>query len=242
MSIRGCTEIACSCRSGNDKHSVPAGIPANSPAPQLPPNPLRYDAAGAPGEAMDAATQITQLLKQAESGDAASLAAVFESLYPELRRLAAARLRGAGHTITPTVLVHEFYLRLSEGQGLSLSSRRHFFAAAAKAMRWIVVDQARRRGADKRGGGLQAVTLSERMAAAPDDAEILALHEGLEVLDRIDPRRREVVELRYFVGLEFSEVAELLECSERTAKRDWARARALLHALLADAASGDGAW
>lgn len=210
--------------------------PPIPPAP-IPGNPLRYDAPGAQGrEAMDAA-QITQLLKQAESGDAASLAAVFESLYPELRRLAAARLRGGGHTLSPTVLVHEFYLRLSDGQGLSLHSRRHFFAAAAKAMRWIVVDQARRRSADKRGGGSSAVTLSERMTAVPDDGEVLALHEGLEVLDRIDPRRREVVELRYFVGLEFSEVAELLECSERTAKRDWARARAFLHALLADAAT-----
>lgn len=183
---------------------------------------------------MDAATQITQLLKRAESGDAQSLAAVFQSLYPELRRLAAARLRGGGHTITPTVLVHEFYLRLSDGQALSLSSRRHFFAAAAKAMRWIVVDQARRRNADKRGGGQHPVTLSERLVAAPQDEEVLALHEGLEVLDELNQRQREVVELRYFIGLEFSEVAELLGCSERTAKREWERARAFLHALLAE--------
>ena len=183
---------------------------------------------------MHAEAEITQLLQQAESGDPASLAAVFESLYPELRRLAASRLQGGAHTITPTVLVHEFYLRISGGEGMSLASRRHFFAAAAKAMRWIVVDQARRRNAEKRGGGLNAVTLSERLAAAPQDEEVLALHDGLDVLDQLNPRQREVVELRYFIGLEFSEVAELLDCSERTAKREWERARAFLHALLAE--------
>ena len=187
---------------------------------------------------MGSDAQITQLLRQAESGDRASLAEVFESLYPELRRLAAARLRGAGHTITPTVLVHEFYLRLGDGQGLSLQNRRHFFAAAAKAMRWIMVDHARRSHAEKRGGGMVAVTLTERLAEMPVDEEVLALHESLDVLDRLDPRRRELVELRYFIGLEFSEVAELLGCSERTAKREWARARALLHAMLSEQQPG----
>lgn len=184
-------------------------------------------------QAGQAGVEITQLLRQAESGDPASLAAVFESLYPELRRLAASRLRGGANTITPTVLVHEFFLRLDGGERLSLNSRRHFFAAAAKAMRWIVVDQARRRNAEKRGGGLAAITLSERLAAMPADEEVLALHESLELLDQLNPRRREVVELRYFIGLEFSEVAALLGCSERTAKREWAQARAFLHALLA---------
>lgn len=183
---------------------------------------------------MGSEAQITLLLRQAESGNPASMATVFQALYPELRRLAAARLRGGNHTITPTVLVHEFYLRLGEGAGLSLQSRRHFFAAAAKAMRWIIVDQARRRHADKRGGGMAAVTLTERLAAVPEDAEVLALHDCLDVLDHLDPRRREVVELRFFVGLEFSEVAELLGCSERTAKREWARARAFLHAMLSE--------
>ena len=183
-------------------------------------------------QAGQAGVEITQLLQQAESGDPASLAAVFESLYPELRRLAASRLHGSAHTITPTVLVHEFYLRLNGGERLSLNSRRHFFAAAAKAMRWIVVDQARRRNADKRGGGIAAITLSERLSAASQDDEVIALNDGLEALDQLNPRRREVVELRYFVGLQFSEVAALLGCSERTAKREWAQARAFLHALL----------
>lgn len=187
---------------------------------------------------MDAVAEITQLLHRAEQGDDASLDAVFRALYPELRQLAAARLRGHQDTLSPTVLVNEFYLRLHEGGPLSLNSRRHFFAAAAKAMRWIIVDQARRRNADKRGGGVAAVTLTERLAAMPEDAEVLALHDCLDVLDRLDPRRREVVELRYFVGLEFSEVAELLGCSERTAKREWARARAFLHAMLSEQQQG----
>jgi RNA polymerase sigma factor (TIGR02999 family) len=178
--------------------------------------------------------EITQLLKQAEAGEPERLSAVFEALYPELRRLAASRLRGNDSTYSPTALVNEFYLRLNAGEPLSLSSRRHFFAAAAKAMRWIVVDHARRRHADKRGGGVHAVTLSEQLAAGTDSAEVLALHDGLEALDQVNPRQREVVELRYFIGLEFSAVAELLECSERTAKREWERARAFLYAQLVE--------
>lgn len=178
--------------------------------------------------------EITELLKQAEAGEPQRLAAVFEALYPELRRLAASRLRGNDSTYSPTALVNEFYLRLNAGEPLSLASRRHFFAAAAKAMRWIVVDHARRGHAEKRGGGVGPVTLSERIAATTDSNEVLALHDGLEALDQVNPRQREVVELRYFIGLEFAEVAELLECSERTAKREWERARAFLYAQLAE--------
>jgi len=176
--------------------------------------------------------EITRLLRQVEGGDEAAMSAVFEKLYPQLRQLAASRLRGNQGTLTPTALVSEFYLRLSGATPLSLESRRHFFAAAAKAMRWIVVDQARRRSAGKRGDGKAPITLSERLSAAGQDEEVLALHEAMEALDEISPRRREVVEMRYFVGLEFSEVAELLGISERTAKREWAHARAFLHALL----------
>lgn len=178
--------------------------------------------------------EITKLLRQAEAGEPQRLAAVVEALYPELRRLAAARLRGHESTFTPTALVNEFYLRLGAGGPLSLVDRRHFFAAAAKAMRWIVVDHARRRHAEKRGGGISPVTLSERLVAGAESAEVLALHEGLEALDQVNPRQREVVELRYFIGLEFAEVAELLACSERTAKREWERARAFLYAQLAE--------
>lgn len=183
---------------------------------------------------MHALADITQLLHRAEHGDDASLDAVFNALYPELRQLAAARLRGTGDMLSPTVLVNEFYLRLHDGGSLSLTSRRHFFAAAAKAMRWIIVDQARRRSASKRGGGMAEVTLTERLSGKSQGEEVLALHEALDALDAISPRRREIVELRYFGGFEFHEVAELLGCSERTAKREWAHARAFLHVWLAE--------
>lgn len=183
---------------------------------------------------MDGEQDITSLLRQAASGDPQRLAAVFEALYPELRRLARARLNDEEATLTPTALVNEVYLRLNAGEPLSLTDRKHFFAAAAKAMRWIVVDQARQKMADKRGGGQAAITLSERLAADTESAEVLALHDGLASLDQIHPRQREVVELRYFVGLEFSDVAELLACSESTVKRDWRRARAFLYAHMVE--------
>ncbi|HET6397609.1 MAG TPA: ECF-type sigma factor, partial [Pseudoxanthomonas sp.] len=142
---------------------------------------------------------------------------------------------GAERTLTPTVLVNELYLRLATGGLPELADRRHFYVAAAQAMRWILVDHARRGAADKRGGGLAAVTLDEHLldAGAQADTQVLALHEGLEALEEVNPQQRQVVELRYFAGLGFAEIAELLGCSERTAKREWERARAFLHSLLA---------
>lgn len=179
-------------------------------------------------------SEITQLLVQARAGQPQQLTAVFEALYPELRRLAASRVGPAESTFTPTVLVHEFYLRLA-GESLTVVDRRHFFAAAAQAMRWILVDHARRRNADKRGGGMVAVTLEDHLAQADGPAvDVLALHEGLDALEEINTEQREVVELHYFAGLGFAEIAALLGCSERTAHRHWERARAFLHALLVE--------
>ncbi|NZA24980.1 sigma-70 family RNA polymerase sigma factor [Luteimonas sp. SJ-92] len=175
---------------------------------------------------------ITQLLVQARAGDPERLSAVFEQLYPELRRLAASRLAGGEHTVTPTVLVHELYLRATTGEPLSVTDRHHFFAAAAKAMRWILVDHARRRQSEKRGGGQVAVTLTEGLPMDAASDQVLALHEGLEALGELQQRQREVVELHYFAGLEFAEIAELLGISTRTARREWERARAFLYALL----------
>lgn len=177
--------------------------------------------------------EITELLMQARAGEPARLSQVFELLYPELRRLAASRLGGGERTLTPTVLVHELFLRCSAGQELSVADRRHFFAAAAQAMRWILVDHARRSGAGKRGNGQAAITLDEGLAAAETaDTDVLALYEGLDALEQINPQQRQVVELHYFAGLGFAEIAELLEISERTAHREWDRARAFLHSLL----------
>ncbi len=178
--------------------------------------------------------EITRLLAQARAGEPERLSVVFESLYPELRRLAASRLSAGERTLSPTVLVHELYLHATSGEPLSATDRRHFFVTAAKAMRWIVIDHARRRASDKRGGGWAAVTFTAELAVAADipEPQVLELHEGLESLGEINPRQREVVELHYFAGLEFSEIAGLLECSQRTVYREWERARAFLHAQL----------
>lgn len=180
-------------------------------------------------------TDITQLLADARNGEPERLGAVFEALYPELRRMARSRLRGHDATLSPTVLVHELFLRVTGSNNLRLADRRHFFAAAAQALRWIMVENARSGSAQKRGSGLAHVELDDQFPAAPvADTAILALHEGLEALDAISTQRRQVVELRYFGGLEFAEVATLLGISERTAQREWERARAFLQAFLDD--------
>ncbi|MGY1458785.1 MULTISPECIES: ECF-type sigma factor [unclassified Luteimonas] len=186
--------------------------------------------------------EITQLLVRARSGEPELMGEVFKALYPELMRMARSRLRGRDATMTPTVLVHELFLRVTASEQLSLVDRRHFFAAAAQALRWIMVEEARRHLSQKRGGGAIHIELDEDLSpAAPAgsaDTGVLALHEGLDALGEISPQRRQVVELRYFAGLEFKEVAELLEISERTAQREWERARAFLLAMLDGDADG----
>ena len=178
--------------------------------------------------------EITQLLSRSAAGDAAALDAVFEHVYPELRRLARAQLGRGDHTLSPTALVHEAYLKLLGGAALPLSDRRHFFACAARAMRNILVDHLRAASADKRGGGLQPVTLEGIDAAAPALAlPLLDLDVALDHLDQLNPRQREVVELHFFAGLTYDEIAELHACSERTVIREWQRARAFLHSQLA---------
>lgn len=188
------------------------------------------------------ATEITQLLVRARNGEPERLGEVFQALYPELLRMARSRLRGRDATMSPTVLVHELFLRVSASDSLDLVDRQHFFAAAAQALRWIMVEEARRHLAQKRGGGAVHVELDEGLApAAPAgaaDTGVLALNEGLDALEQLSPQRRQVVELRYFAGLEFREVAELLGISERTAQREWERARAFLLAMLDE--GGDG--
>ncbi len=176
--------------------------------------------------------EITRLLERVGAGDPDQLSEVFERLYPQLRQIAASRLRPDERTLTPTMLVHELYLRASSGDPLSASSRRHFFTTAAKAMRWIMVDHARRRAAGKRGGDLLEITLTESLpgASAPD---VLGVHAALEALGEIAPQQRDIVELHCFGGLEFAEIADMLELSERTVYRHWQRARAFLHAQLA---------
>jgi RNA polymerase sigma factor (TIGR02999 family) len=177
--------------------------------------------------------EITHLLARARSGEPEPLAAVFESLYPRLRQLAASQLGAGEPTLNPTALVNELYIRTVAGEPLSASDRRHFFAAAAKAMGWIVIDHARRRNSEKRGGGQPPVTLTASLAIADGpELQVLALHDSLEALGQINPQQRELIELHYFAGLKFEEIAELLECSQRTVYREWERARAFLYAQL----------
>ena len=184
-------------------------------------------------------TDITRLLALARDGDSAQLGAVFEALYPELRRLAGSRMYGRQSTVTPTVLVHELFLRISQGSPMSLADRSHFFAASARAMRWIMVEHARQRASSKRGGDQVMVSLDERIADAPQArTSVLALEQCLEALESISAQRRQIVELRYFAGMEYAEIARLLEISERTVYREWERARAFLQAMLDDSAAG----
>ena len=165
-----------------------------------------------------------------------SVQALFPSLYNELRRLARSRLAGGGrHTLLDTAsLVHEAFLRMQRDGGVTLNDREHFLAYAATTMRSVVIDFVRRRNADRRGGGVEHITLDTRTAeevGATDD-EILAVHEALETLSRVDPRLVSVVEMRYFAGLSDAEIAAALGLSDRTVRRDWERARLLLAEML----------
>lgn len=183
--------------------------------------------------------EITELLSRSSEGDAEAMDAVFRRVYPELRRLAASQLGRGEQTLTPTALVHEAYLRLIGASDLSLSGRRHFFACAARAMRNILIDRLRAATADKRGGKAQPVTLSgladEGLSLSP---QLLDLDRALDQLDAINPRQREVVELHFFAGLTYAEIAELMGCVERTVIREWQRARAFLHSQLGTTGSG----
>ncbi len=182
-------------------------------------------------------SEITRLLTSARDGDPDQIEQVFALLYAELRQLAASRLGNGNQTLSPTALVHEAFLRLTANQDLSLNDRRHFFACAARSMRCIVIDHARRAAAERRGGDLARVTLNEGLIGergAGNDAELLSLDQAMDRLDHVNSRQREVVELHYFAGLTFAEIAALHECTERTALRQWERARAFLHAQLDD--------
>jgi RNA polymerase sigma factor (TIGR02999 family) len=185
--------------------------------------------------------EITQLLRAAQEGDRMAFDEVYRIVYEELRGLARAiRSRNSSPTLNTTALVHESYLKLVPGPSGGVHDRAHFFAIAARAMRQVLVDAARRRSADKRGGGVEVVQLDEsadvvaesgKAASIPAD-EILALNEALQQLQEWNPRQASVVECRVFAGLSVPETALALNISEPTVKRDWQTARAwLAHAL-----------
>jgi RNA polymerase sigma factor (TIGR02999 family) len=175
-------------------------------------------------------SDITRILEALEQGDPRAAGQLLPLVYDELRTLAAQKLAGEkpGHTLQPTALVHEVYLRLlGQGGTPSFKDRGHFFAAAASAMRRILIDNARRKQTQKRGGGLERQPLDAVAAPEPDE-ELIALDEALEKLAAIDPEKARLVELRYFVGLTGEQTAEVLGISPTTADRWWAYARAWL--------------
>jgi RNA polymerase sigma factor (TIGR02999 family) len=176
---------------------------------------------------------------RAAGSDGAMLDALLPHVYGELKRLArAARAGRAGETLSTTALVHEAYLKLAPSAGAGWEGRAHFFGVAARAMRQLLVDAARRRARVKRGGGGAAVTLDEGGHAAPTRGdELLALDEALDRLAALDPRQARVVELRFFGGLTSAEAAEALGISVPTVERDWRAARAWLR--LAMRSDGD---
>lgn len=179
---------------------------------------------------------MTVLLKQWSDGDSGALDALLPAVQDELRRLARSYMRREreGHTLEPTALVNEAYLRLIDQRDVRWASRGHFFAIAAQAMRRVLVDHARGHVAEKRGGGAERVTLSGVPAEGKERVEIdvLWLNEALERLARLDERQARVVELRYFAGMSVEEVADVLQVSPATVKREWATARLwLAHAL-----------
>lgn len=176
-----------------------------------------------------ASDEITDLLQSVEAGSPGALDRLIPLVYEELRALASGYLRGerGDHTLQTTALVHEAYLRLVDQQRTTWRNRRHFFGIAALAMRRILVDAARRRGAAKRDLG-RPITLDEDLDAGRDDREILGVDEALEELARLDPRQARVVELRYFAGLTIEDTAEALDVSPATVKREWHTARAWL--------------
>jgi len=176
--------------------------------------------------------QITHLLLAWGQGDQAALDTLMPLVYGELRKVAARHLRGqrAGHTLQTTALVNEAYLRLIDASQVKWQDRAHFFAVAAHFMRRILVDFARSRNYQKRGGGAQQVSLAEALAIEPErGADLLALDEALTRLQALNERQAQVVELRYFGGLSEEESAEALKVSVRTVRRDWNFARVWLH-------------
>jgi RNA polymerase sigma factor (TIGR02999 family) len=182
---------------------------------------------------------VTRLLDAAAAGDRQAAADLLPLVYDELRKLAAARMaaEAPGHTLQPTALVHEAYVRLvSPAQPqAAFDGRGHFFAAAAEAMRRILVDAARRKQREKHGGDRQRVDLDTAALAAPDlRHDLIALDAALTRLAATDPQAARLVELRHFAGLSIPEAAEALSISPRTADRVWAFARAWLHRELAD--------
>jgi len=182
--------------------------------------------------------EITELLEQWSGGNQSALDRLYPLVYEELRRLARSYMKREqkGHTLQTTALINEAYVRLVDQHNVHWQNRSHFFAISAQIMRRILVDHARRYLQAKRGGGALRVSLDEGMIVASERSEeVLMLDEALANLALLDPRRSQVVELRYFAGLNNQEIASVLKISENTVMRDWNLARAWLYQQLGGA-------
>jgi RNA polymerase sigma-70 factor (ECF subfamily) len=184
--------------------------------------------------------QITQLLAEWSEGNQSALDELYPLVYKELHRLARRYMsrERKGHTLQTTALINEAYVRLVDQRNVRWANRSHFFAISAQIMRRILIDHARRHAYAKRGGGAQQVSLEEAATVTPDlSSELVRLDEALKSLAEMDARRSQVVELRYFGGLNNEEIAEILKVSENTVTRDWNMARAWLYQQLTGSAA-----
>ena len=181
---------------------------------------------------------VTSLLCQAADGSAAAMDDLLPLIYGEMRALAGHMLAGErrDHTLQPTALVHEAYARLVQGAQPSYESRRHFFAIAARAMRQVLADHARKHRADKRGGDAVRVTLNENITpvVSADSLDLIALDEAMEELTKLNERHARIVEMRFLAGLSVDDVADTLGVSSRTVETDWRTARAWLRTRLGE--------
>jgi RNA polymerase sigma factor (TIGR02999 family) len=181
--------------------------------------------------------EVTQLLADWGKGDGSALDKLFPLVHSELRRIAQRQMsqERPGHTLQATALVNEAYLKLAGQQGFDWQNRAHFFAVCAQVMRHILIDHARAHARDKRGGGAIQVSLNDALVIAEDHAaHFIALDEALRVLERLDPQKGKIVELRYFGGLSIEEAAEVLNISPRTVRREWQRAKAWLYRMMTE--------
>jgi len=180
-------------------------------------------------------SDVTRILDRVQQGDQQAAGELLPLVYEELRRLAAQKMahEASGHTLQPTALVHEAWLRLARSGAEHWNSRGHFFGAAAEAMRRILTERARKKARVRHGGTLERVDLEHVTVAAQDSDEIvLVIHEALDKLAGESPQKAEIVKLRYFVGMEHAEIAEALGIAEPTVRRHWAYARSWLYAEL----------
>ncbi|BDC48070.1 extracytoplasmic sigma factor ECF [Bryobacterales bacterium F-183] len=178
---------------------------------------------------------ITRILQRVSEGDAAAQSELMTFVYAELRQIAARHLAREymANTLQATALVHEAYLRLYQGAQIQYANRSHFFAVASRVMRRILVENARQRGRAKHGAGAVHLPLDEKICLdESSDALILALHDSLDRLEKLDERQARIVEMRYFAGLEVAEIATVLKTSRRTVHREWTLARAWLYGEL----------